>query len=70
MNSLQTISHHLFVAAAGQNGTARPRPRRQPRLVRAATAESYASLEVLTDLDWAPAHVTRPLRVPVFAAAD
>ena len=50
MNSLPFISHHLFVAAIGNEGRAHERPTRHERpAVRVVAPASIIALEVMAD---------------------
>ncbi len=69
MNSLPFISHHLFVAAIGNDGRAHVRPTRQERpSVAAAAPASPIALEVMDGRKPLPAGAARPLRVSVAQA--
>jgi hypothetical protein len=66
MSSLPFISHHLFVAAAGQDGQARRKPvRREP--LRRSSGEGVldAPLELLEDRDRRHAARAQTLRLAV-----
>ena len=63
MNSLPFISHHLFVAAIGNEGRAQSRPTRHDRpLAEPTNPASAIPLEVLDGRRPLPASATRPLR--------
>ena len=63
MNSLPFISHHLFVAAIGNEGRAHERPTRYERLsVGAAAPASTMALEEMDDRKPLSAGAARPLR--------
>jgi hypothetical protein len=62
MNSLPFISHHLFVAAIGNEDRVREIPTRRERLsVVAADLANAMALEVMDDLNPLPASAARPL---------
>jgi hypothetical protein len=66
MNSLPLISHHLFVAAIGNEGRAHARPTRQERPSAGAAAPANAiALEVLDGRKPMLAVSGRPMRVEV-----
>jgi hypothetical protein len=66
MNSLPFVSHHLFVAAIGNEGRAHERPTRDARLsVRTAGLESAIAMEVMDSRKPLPAIAVRPLRTSV-----
>jgi hypothetical protein len=66
MNSLPLISHHLFVAAIGNEDRAHARPTRQERPSAGAAAPAKAiTLEVLDGRKPMPAGPARPMRVEV-----
>ena len=63
MNSLPFISHHLFVAAIGNEGRVREMPTRHERpSAGAADLASAIALEVMDDRKPLPAGTARPLR--------
>jgi hypothetical protein len=63
MNSLPPISHHLFVAAIGNERRAYARPTRQERpSAGAAAPASVIALEVLAGRKLLPSGATRTLR--------
>ena len=69
MNSLPFISHHLFVAAIGNEGRAHERPaRREAPFVGAADAASAIALELMDGQKPLPTGAVRPLRVSVAQA--
>ena len=69
MNSLPFISHHLFVAAIGNEGRAHERPTRHERpSVGAAEPAHTVALEVLDGRKSLPAGAVHPLRVSVAQA--
>ena len=69
MNSLPFISHHLFVAAIGNEGRAHGRPARQERpSVEPADPANAVALEVMDGRKLMPASATRPLRASVAQA--
>jgi hypothetical protein len=66
MNSLPFISHHLFVAAIGNEARAHARPTRHDRsLVGPADPASAIPLELLDGRKPLPAREARPLRASV-----
>jgi hypothetical protein len=66
MNSLPFISHHLFVAAIGNEGRAHAKPTRQERpSVGAAYTASAMALEVMDDRKPLPVGAARPLQTSV-----
>ena len=66
MNSLPLISHHLFVAAIGNERRAYEKPTRQERpSAGVASPASAIALEVLAGRKLVPAGATRPLRTSV-----
>jgi hypothetical protein len=66
MNSLPFISHHLFVAAIGNEGRAHARPTRQERpSVGAAAPANAITLEVLNGRKPMLAGSGRPMRIEV-----
>jgi len=69
MNSLPFISHHLFVAAIGNDGrgTARPTRHERPSAGPAEPANAIA-LEVMDYCRPLPAGATRPVRASVAQA--
>jgi hypothetical protein len=69
MNSLPFISHHLFVAAIGNEGRANERPTRHERLsVGVADAANAVALEVLDGRRQLPVGDVHSLRVSVAQA--
>ena len=69
MNSLPFISHHLFVAAIGNEGRAHERPTRHERPSVGPTDPANAiALEVMDGRKPMPAGATRPLRAAVAQA--
>jgi len=63
MNSLPFISHHLFVAAIGNDGHAHEKPRRHPELATdRIDCSSPIPLELLDGTQPMPKGATRPLR--------
>jgi hypothetical protein len=71
MNSLPFISHHLFVAAIGNEGRARRRPTRHERPSGRAPEPAIAiPLEVLDGRKPLPVGAIRPLRASVARAQN
>ena len=69
MNSLPSISHHLFVAAIGNEGRAHDRPGRLERpSVGPAAPASTIVLEVMDGRKPLPGGAARPLRAFVARA--
>jgi hypothetical protein len=69
MNSLPFISHHLFVAAIGNEGRAHERPTRYERpSVGAAAPASAIALEVMDGRKPLLSDAARPLRASVAQA--
>ena len=69
MNSLHFISHHLFVAAIGNDGRPHARPSKYERPSVAATAPaSNIPLDVMDGRKLLQAGVVRPLRAYVAQA--
>jgi hypothetical protein len=69
MNSLPFISHHLFVAAVGNDSHARERPAQQERnFVGTAEPASAITLEVMDGRKPLLASASRPLRTSVAQA--
>ncbi len=71
MNSLPFISHHLFVAAIGNEARGRERPMRRDRVF--GGSDSYASTSALEVMDARRpigAGATRLLRAGVTRARD
>jgi hypothetical protein len=69
MNSLPFISHHLFVAAIGNEGRTYERPRRQERpSIEPADSANAVAPEVMDGRQLMPASATRPLRASVAQA--
>jgi len=69
MNSHPFISHHLFVAAVGNEGRAHARPTRHDRsFVEAAAPASAITLEVMDTRKPLPAAAARRLRASVAQA--
>jgi hypothetical protein len=66
MNSLPFISHHLFVAAIGNEGRPRERPTRHERpSVRVADPASIIVLEVMADRKLWPTGADRLWRASI-----
>jgi hypothetical protein len=71
MNSLPFISHHLFVAAIGNEGRAREMQARRERPSVGATAPASAmAFEVMDDRRSALSDAARPLRASLVQARD
>ena len=69
MNSLPFISHHLFVAAIGNEGRAHERPTRYERpFVKSAAPACTIALEVMDGRKPLPTGSARPLRASVAQA--
>ena len=69
MNSLPFISHHLFVAAIGNEGRAHPRPTRCERpSVGPANPASVIALELMDNRKPLPVGAARLLRASVAQA--
>ena len=69
MNSLPFISHHLFVAAIGNEGRAQVKPTRQERpCVETADPASATALEAMNDRKPLLAGAARPWRTSVVQA--
>jgi hypothetical protein len=69
MNSLPLISHHLFVAAIGNEGRAHARPTRHDRPAgQPADPASAIALEVMDGRKPLPAGAARPLQASIAQA--